>query len=138
MQVVLKQSGLKVTNQRCKLLEFLTQDEDQHFNVEQIYQGLNAQGETIGINAIYRMLAHFEQAGIVERRLFDSDKAVYELSTKPRHDHFVCVNCGKLIEFNDALIDLRLGLVAERYGMSIDHHSLSIYGHCTDCRVKDN
>lgn len=137
MHAVLKQSGLKVTSQRCKLLEFLKEDEERHFTVEQIYQGLNDQGEVIGINAVYRILAHFEQAGLVVRRLFESEKPVYELSAKPRHDHFVCVNCGKVIEFNDALIELRLGLVAEQNGVSIDHHSLSLYGHCANCRVTE-
>ncbi len=137
MQAVLKQNGLKVTEQRCRLLEFLHHETEEHLTVEQIYQGLHSQGEPIGLNAVYRMLASFEQVGLVARRQFESDKAVYELANKPRHDHFVCISCGKLTEFNDALIDLRLGLVAERNGMSVDHHNLSIYGHCTDCRNKE-
>jgi Fur family ferric uptake transcriptional regulator len=136
MQAVLKDSGLKVTTQRCKLLKFLTQVDKQHLTIENIYQGLNAQGETMGLNTVYRIMAHFEQAGLVVRRLFESENAVYELSGKPRHEHLICLTCGKLIEFADPLIDLRLWLAAERHGMSIDHHSLNIYGHCFDCKQK--
>lgn len=136
MQAVLKDSGLKVTTQRCKLLEFLIQVDEQHLTVENIYQGLNAQGKSIGLNTVYRIMAHFEQAGLVVRRQFESENAVYELSGKPRHDHLICLTCGKLIEFADPLIDLRLWLAAERYGMSVDHHSLNIYGHCFDCKKK--
>ncbi|AZG33692.1 MULTISPECIES: transcriptional repressor [Shewanella] len=134
MQAVLKDSGLKITTQRCKLLEFLTQVDEQHLTVENIYQGLNAQGETIGLNTVYRIMAHFEQAGIVVRRLFESENAVYELNNKPRHDHLICLTCGKLTEFTDPLIELRLGLAAEHHGMIIHHHSLNMYGHCFDCQ----
>jgi len=62
MQAVLKDSGLKVTTQRCKLLKFLTQVDKQHLTIENIYQGLNAQGETMGLDTVYRIMAHFEQA----------------------------------------------------------------------------
>ncbi|WP_350432533.1 transcriptional repressor [Shewanella sp. H8] len=134
MQAVLKNSGLKITIQRCKLLEYLTQVDEQHLTVENIYQGLNAQGETIGLNTVYRIMAHFEQAGLVVRRLFESESAIYELNNKPRHDHLICLTCGKLIEFIDPLIDLRLGLAAEHHGMSIHHHSLNMYGHCFECQ----
>ena len=136
MQSVLKDSGLKITAQRCKLLEFLTQVDEQHLTVENIYQGLNAQGETIGLNTVYRIMAHFEQAGLVVRRVFESESAIYELNNKPRHDHLICLNCGKLIEFIDPLIDLRLGLAAEHHGMNIHHHSLNMYGYCFECQKK--
>lgn len=136
MQAVLKDSGLKVTTQRCKLLKFLTQVDKQHLTIENIYQGLNAQGETMGLNTVYRIMAHFEQAGLVVRRFFESENAMYELNGKPRHEHLICLTCGKLVEFADPLIDLRLWLAAERHGMSIDHHSLNIYGHCFDCKRK--
>lgn len=136
MQAVLKNSGLKITIQRCKLLEYLTQVDEQHLTVENIYQGLNAQGETIGLNTVYRIMAHFEQAGLVVRRLFESESTIYELNNKPRHDHLICLTCGKLIEFIDPLIDLRLGLAAEHHGMNIHHHSLNMYGHCFECQQK--
>ncbi|AZG72081.1 transcriptional repressor [Shewanella livingstonensis] len=133
MQTLLKDSGLKITMQRCKLLEFLTQVNQQHLTIENIYLGLNAQGETIGLNSVYRIMAHFEQAGIVSRRVFESESAFYELNNKPHHDHLLCLTCGKLIDFIDPLINLRLGLAAEHHGMSIHHHSLNMYGYCFDC-----
>lgn len=134
MQAVLKKSGLKVTNQRCKLLKYLTQVDEQHLTIERIFLGLNAQGENIGLNTVYRVMGHFEQAGLVVRNQFESEKAVYELCGKPRHEHLICLICGKLIEFTDPLIELRVWLAAERHGMNIDHHSLTIYGHCFDCK----
>jgi Fur family ferric uptake transcriptional regulator len=134
MQAVLKESGLKITTQKCKLLEFLTQTDEQHLTVENIYQGLNAQGETISLHTVYQIMAHFEQAGLVVGRLFESKNTVYELSNKPRHDHLICLICGKLIDFIDPLIELRLGLAAEHHGMSIHHHSLNMYGHSFACQ----
>ena len=134
MQAVLKDSGLKVTSQRCKLLEFINQVDEQHLTVENIYQGINAQGESIGLTSVYRMMSDFEQAGLVTRRLLESEKTIYELSNKPRHDHLICLTCGKVIDFFDPLIELRLSLAAEHHGMSIHHHSLNMYGQCFECQ----
>lgn len=134
MQTVLKDSGLKVTSQRCKLLEFINQVDEQHLTVESIFQGINAQGESIGLTSVYRMMSDFEQAGLVTRRLLESEKTVYELSNKPRHDHLICLTCGKVIDFVDPLIELRLSLAAEHHGMSIHNHSLNMYGQCFECQ----
>lgn len=135
----IKQAGLKVTSQRVTLLEFLRKPDNQHISVEQMYLRLQAAGEDIGINTVYRVLNHFAQVGIIERHFFEGEKAIYELKSEHHHDHLVCLQCGKVVEFHDDIIAQRQKMVAHSFGMALDHHNLCLYGYCVDgCSSKQN
>lgn len=128
----IKRAGLKVTNQRVTLLEFLRKPENQHLCAEQVYLGLRQQGEDLGINTVYRVLNHFLQVGIIVRHYFETDKAVYELNREKQHDHLVCLACGKVMEFHDEIIEQRQKMVAHHLGMDFERHNLILYGYCAD------
>ena len=72
-----------------------------------------------------------EQAGLLIRHHFDSDKAVYELNSGGHHDHLVCIQCGRVEEFFDEEIERRQKKVAAQRGFAIHDHSLHIYADCT-------
>ena len=73
-------------------------------------------GEEIGLATIYRVLTQFEQAGLLIRHHFESDKAVFELNEKSHHDHIVCLQCGHVEEFrNDTINMLEIGIWSPYY-----------------------
>ena len=95
------------------------------------------QDEEIGLATIYRVLNQFDDAGIVTRHHFEGGKSVFELANKKHHDHLVCLKCGKVLEFEDEVIEERQEAVAKKYGIELTHHSLYLYGHCKDdCSAK--
>ncbi|MGJ8680184.1 ferric iron uptake transcriptional regulator [Paraglaciecola sp.] len=128
----LKKAGLKVTLPRLKILEILQLPENQHISAEDVYKILIEQDEDIGLATVYRVLNQFDDAGILNRHHFEGGKSVFEISHKKHHDHLVCLNCGKVIEFEDEIIEKRQEEVAERHNMSLTHHSLYLYGHCKE------
>ncbi|MGB0899587.1 MAG: transcriptional repressor, partial [Psychrobium sp.] len=67
-------------------------------------------------------------AGIVTRHHFDSGKSVFELSSKEHHDHLVCLNTGRVIEFHDEIIEQRQRDIAKANGIKLTNHSLYLYG----------
>lgn len=77
----------------------------------------------------------FDDAGIVTRHHFEGGKSVFELATQHHHDHLVCLDCGKVIEFSDELIERRQKEIAAQYNVDLTNHSLYLYGHCAngDC-----
>ncbi|PHM37999.1 transcriptional repressor [Xenorhabdus mauleonii] len=135
----LKNAGLKVTLPRLKILEVLQDPECHHVSAEDLYKKLIDIGEEIGLATVYRVLNQFDDAGIVTRHNFEGGKSVFELTQQHHHDHLICLDCGKVIEFNDEFIEERQKNIAERYGIKLSNHSLYLYGHCAvgDCR-KDN
>jgi Fur family ferric uptake transcriptional regulator len=131
----IKSSGLKATAPRMKVLEAFQASSQRHMSAEDVYRVLMKEGLDVGLATIYRVLAQFEQAGLVSRNHFESGKAVYELNEGAHHDHLVCLDCGRVEEFVDAQIEARQRAVAQAKGFELAEHALSLYGHCTrkDC-----
>ncbi|EMJ9774055.1 MULTISPECIES: ferric iron uptake transcriptional regulator [Morganella] len=132
----LKNAGLKVTLPRLKILEVLQDPECHHVSAEDLYKKLIDIGEEIGLATVYRVLNQFDDAGIVTRHNFEGGKSVFELTQQQHHDHLICLDCGKVIEFSDESIESRQKNIAERHGIKLTNHSLYLYGHCADgdCR----
>jgi Fur family ferric uptake transcriptional regulator len=130
----LKNIGLKATLPRLKILDLFEQSNKRHMTAEEVYRLLTDEGQDIGLATVYRVLTQFEQAGLLMRHHFDSDKAVFELNQGDHHDHLVCLQCGKVEEFFDAEIEKRQQRIAKERGFVIHDHSLQIYADC----IKDN
>ncbi len=141
----LKNIGLKTTTPRLKVLELFQNQNaghERHLSAEDVYRHLMADNQDIGLATVYRVLAQFEQAGILSRNHFASSeangpgaggagRAMYELADAQHHDHLVCLDCGKVEEFFDAAIEAKQHAVAKSKGFELADHALSLYAHCT-------
>ena len=127
----IKSTGLKATLPRLKILQIFQLGRQRHMTAEDVFRVLLEERADIGLATVYRVLAQFEQAGLLNRSNFESGKAVYEINEGQHHDHLVCLDCGKVEEFYDAEIEKRQQAVALDKGFAIADHSLSMYAHCT-------
>lgn len=136
----LKNTGLKATLPRLKILELFQRGNNRHMTAEDIYRLLLEERSDVGLATVYRVLTQFEQAGILIRSHFESGKAVYELDEGQHHDHLVCLDCGKVEEFYDAEIEKRQHAVAKAKGFTITDHALSLYATCNreNCPNRNN
>ena len=123
----LRKAGLKVTHPRKRILEILENQHNKHLTADDIYRCLVEANEDIGLATVYRVLNQFESAGLVEKHNFESGQAYYELDSGEHHDHMVCVETGKVIEFVSAEIEAAQKKIAESHGYDIEDHSLVIY-----------
>jgi Fur family ferric uptake transcriptional regulator len=123
----LKKAGLKVTHPRKRILEILESQRSKHLTADDIYRRLVEAGEEIGLATVYRVLNQFETAGLVAKHNFESGQAFYELDSGEHHDHMVCVETGKVIEFVSEEIEAAQKKIADAHGYDIEDHSLVIY-----------
>lgn len=123
----LKQAGLKITHPRKRILEILENKRNKHLTADDIYRCLVDAREEIGLATVYRVLNQFESAGLVEKHNFESGQAYYELDSGVHHDHMVCIETGKVIEFISDEIEAAQKKIAEAHGYDIEDHSLVIY-----------
>jgi Fur family ferric uptake transcriptional regulator len=123
----LRKAGLKVTSPRLKVLEILENSPTRHLSAEAIYRGLLEAGEELGLATVYRVLTQFERAGIVTRHNFEGGTSVFELADRTHHDHMVCLDTGRVIEFYDERIEQIQREIAKRHGYAIEEHSLVLY-----------
>ena len=130
----LKNTGLKATLPRLKILEVFQRGAQRHMTAEDVFRVLLDNRSDIGLATVYRVLMQFEQAGLLTRSNFESGKAVYELNEGQHHDHMVCIDCGRVEEFFDEEIERRQHAIARDKGFVLQEHALSMYATC----IKDN
>lgn len=125
----LRKAGLKVTLPRVKILQLLeaAEDDSHHLSAEDVYKSLLEAGEDVGLATVYRVLTQFESAGLVVRHNFEGGHSVFEMAKGEHHDHMVCLDSGKVIEFCDPIIEERQRELAEERGYEIVDHSLVLY-----------
>jgi Fur family ferric uptake transcriptional regulator len=123
----LRRVGLKVTQQRIRILELLEQSEVKHLSAEDVYRQLLERGEDIGIATVYRVLNQFEAAGLVRRHHFEGGQALYELESGDHHDHMVCLDTGEVIEFESPEIEALQEQIAAKHGFVLEDHRLVLF-----------
>ncbi len=132
---LLRSSNLKFTKQRETIL-YTLYNHTGHFTPEELYRLIKSEEPELntGIATIYRTLSLLENAGIVTSISFGTQGKKYELGIKAHHDHIICTNCGKILEFYDEAIEKRQEKIAEDFGFIMEDHSMKIFGICPECQ----
>jgi Fur family ferric uptake transcriptional regulator len=123
----LRKAGLKITLPRVKILQILETSNQRHLSAEDVYKVLLEADEDVGLATVYRVLTQFESAGLVERHNFDGGHSVFELDRGEHHDHMVCVETGKVVEFHNEQIEQLQQKIAKENGYELVEHSLVLY-----------
>jgi Fur family transcriptional regulator, ferric uptake regulator len=127
--------GLKATTPRLKVLQIFHAHERRHLTAEDVHRSMSAKHGDAGLATVYRVLGQLTDVGILARHMFESGKAVYELQQEHHHDHLICLQCGRVDEFTDDVIERRQRAIAEASGYALAQHQLALYGYCPSCRA---
>jgi Fur family ferric uptake transcriptional regulator len=128
---LVRQSGGRVTSSRRRLLRALFGSKA-HRTAEELAAEVQAEDPDIHISTIYRNLDELERLGVVVHSHFGHGPATYHLASSV-HGHFVCEECGKLIEVPDTLFEDVAAQARVRFGFTIDLHHFAMLGRCADC-----
>ncbi|AXX87916.1 MULTISPECIES: Fur family transcriptional regulator [Malaciobacter] len=132
---IVKQKGLKYTEQREIVLDILINAED-HLSAEDVYNQIKTKysDSNIGIATVYRALGFLEEVNLITSIAFGTEGKKYESNAKSHHDHLICTSCGKIVEFLDDEIEKRQDRIAKKNKFKITSHSMQLYGTCKDCQ----
>ena len=121
-----------MTNQRKIILEVFCSQEH-HISLEDLLFLVQQKLNGIGMATIYRTMKLFTEAKIAHERRFDDGLTRYEVHHDgEHHDHLICIDCNRIIEFEDEIIEQRQDKIAEKHGILILSHKLELYGQCID------
>jgi Fur family ferric uptake transcriptional regulator len=130
----LQSHKLKLTPHRELILESFLNNEG-HRSVEDIYRTVKAADPRIGYTTVYRMMKLMINCGLArETELADGITRYEHLFNHQHHDHMICMECGKSIEFYNPEIEALQDAASEQMGFKVLDHKLQIYGVCRDCR----
>ena len=130
----LKARGIAATAQRLALAETVFSTH-KHLSADELLALAKARGVRVGRVTVYRTLRTMVEAGLVEERTFDRTRLLYEHTVGHRHhDHMVCVECRRIVEFANPKIESEQEKVAQSHGFELLHHSHVLFGVCGRCR----
>lgn len=139
---LLKNKGLKVTNQRLLVLEVLAACPDRHLTAEEIYEIIKTDCPEIGLATVYRTIQLLLELHLIDRINLDDGVVRYEIGngkeggTKHRHHHLVCRKCGRVISFQDDLLEELEDKIVKTTGFQVMDHEVKLYGYCKECGGK--
>ena len=136
---ILKENGLKVTNQRLLVLEAIASRPERHLTAEEIYELVKVDFPEIGLATVYRTIQLFSELHLIDRINFDDGFVRYEIGNiynheqKHRHHHLICKKCGKVTSFQDDLLEVLEEKIANTTGFYVVDHEGKLYGYCVEC-----
>ena len=127
---------LKFTPERQTILEYVFSSH-KHFEAEELLVSLRLNHIRISKATIYRTLYLLVKSGLLREVIYGERHAHYEHAYgQEHHDHLVCNNCGKIIEFFEERIEKLQEEVCKKNNFKVDSHRLQIQGYCESCCKK--
>jgi Fur family ferric uptake transcriptional regulator len=128
--------GLRSTDQRRLIVETFFKSPN-HVSIEELLAQVRTQDPRVGYATVYRTLKLLTECGVANERRFGDGLARYELADDAsHHDHLICLECAKIVEFEEPRIETLQDEIAARYGFELRSHKHEMYGVCPDCLAK--
>lgn len=139
---LLRERGLKVTNQRIGVLETLASYPDKHLTAEEIYDKVKQEYPEIGLATVYRTVQLLLELHLIDKISLDDGCVRYEIARldgnteKHHHHHLVCLSCGNVFSFEDDLLEQLEAEIEGKLDFHVVDHEVKLYGYCRECADK--
>ncbi len=111
----------------------------EHFDADEIYFRLRSEKKRVSRATVYRTLDLLVENGFVSKVNVGMSQVHFENTlAQAHHEHLVCTQCGKIIEFNNKLLEEEQNRICKEYGFLPTKHNLIVFGLCDKCQRRSD
>jgi Fur family ferric uptake transcriptional regulator len=126
---------LRITSQRQAIADTVF-DTDEHFTAEQLLEWSRGRDKSVSRATVYRTLPLLTESGLVREMDFGKDYKFYDpnYAEHPNHNHLICQDCEKIVEFESEKIERIENEITHKLGFSLKSQRLQITGTCEELK----
>lgn len=127
--------GVRLTAQRSCLIDIVFST-TRHFTADELLDMARRKDPEISRATVYRTLPLLVESGMLKEMDFGEGRKLYDpnYATNPHHNHLICTDCGRIVEFEDAVMERRVDDIATSLGYIPINKSVQIKGACRTLR----
>lgn len=136
LKQIFRDKQYKFTTQRQLVLQAFVDNPALHLSAEDVFDIVRRQSADIGLATVYRTLELLSELGFLQKIDFGDGRNRYELNSdgeSHHHHHLICLNCGKVWECDDDLLETLETNIAEKNNFEIIDHHVKFFGYCKEC-----
>ena len=119
---------MKITHHRLAILKYLD-DHHNHPTADEIYSKLKTKNPSLSKTTVYNSLDILQKNGLIKMLTICGSEYRYDFK-KGMHHHFLCRNCGKIIDIDIACPNIKK---VAKYGHEIEEVHGYFKGICKNC-----
>lgn len=133
----IRRKGLRRTMQREQIADVVF-SKDEHFTAEELFERVRKVDSETSRATVYRTLGLLVEADLLRQIDLGENQTTYDPNflDKPSHNHLVCIDCGRVVEFEDENVDIQTDCVSRRLGFKAVRQSIKIEANCEQLRLK--
>lgn len=137
LNTFLVHKGLRSTPQRNAIIDIIFESDD-HFTADELWERIRRTNSKASRATVYRTLGLLVEANLLYEIDLGEDTKTYDpnFNDKPAHNHLICIDCGKVLEFEDAHLELLNDCLTRRMGFRPRSQSIRIEANCEVLRTK--
>lgn len=133
LEQLIEAKGLRRTKQREVVVDAAFES-DEHFTAEDLIDRAQKIDPSVSRATVYRTLSLLVEGKLIHEIDLGREQTYYDPNflDKPEHNHLICMDCDKVVEFEDENLAILEDCITRRLGFKPASKSIRIEAHCEE------